>query len=123
MEESILHGGEKELLELKKTLQEKNRYNAVLDSMDAAVDEQKQKIVQRKADIENEMNLEVKRRRDAEAAPFYEEIASCEVELQKARDERNRKREELIGQMLSEEKEMYEKRKENLCVTLYLCLH
>ena len=114
MEESILHGGEKELLELKKTLQEKNRYNAVLDSMDAAVDEQKLKIEQRKADIEKEMNLEVKRRRDAEAAPFYAEIASCEVELQKARDERNRKREELIGQMIAEEKEMYEKRKENL---------
>lgn len=114
MEESILHGGEKELLELKKTLQEKNRYNAVLDSMDAAVDEQKLKIEQRKADIEKEMNLEVKRRRDAEAAPFYEEIASCEVELQKARDERSRKREEIIGQMIAEEKEMYEKRKENL---------
>ena len=63
MEESILHGGEKELLELKKTLQEKNRYNAVLESMDAAVDEQKLKIEQRKADIEKEMNLEVKRRR------------------------------------------------------------
>ena len=42
MEESILHGGEKELQELKKTLQEKNRYNAVLDSMDAAVEEQKE---------------------------------------------------------------------------------
>ena len=82
MEESILHGGEKELLELKKTLQEKNRYNAVLESMDAAVDEQKLKIEQRKADIEKEMNLEVKRRREAVAAPFYEEIASCEVELQ-----------------------------------------
>lgn len=114
MEDTILHGGEKELLELKKTLQEKNRYNAVLDSMDAAVDEQKLKIEKRKAEIEQEMNLEVKRRREAVAAPFYEEIASCEVELQKARDEKSRQRQELIEQMKAEETEMYEKRKENL---------
>lgn len=114
MEDIILHGGEKELLELKKTLQEKNRYNAVLDSMDAAVDEQKLKIEQRKAEIETEMNLEVKRRREAVAAPFYEEIASCEVELQKALDERNRKREEIITSLIEEEEEMYQKRKENL---------
>lgn len=114
MEDIILHGGEKELLELKKTLQEKNRYNAVLDSMDAAVDEQKLKIEQRKAEIETEMNLEVKRRREAVAAPFYEEIASCEVELQKVLDERNRKREEIITSLIEKEEEMYQKRKENL---------
>lgn len=114
MEESILHGGEKELLELKKTLQEKNRYNAVLDSLDTAVEEQKQKIEKRKVEIEQEMNLEVKRRREAVAAPFFEEIAACEVELQKAMDERKRKRQELIDQMLREEEEMYEKRKANL---------
>lgn len=114
MEDTILHGGEKELLELKKTLQEKNRYNAVLDSLDTAVEEQKQKIEKRKVEIEQEMNLEVKRRREAVAAPFYEEIASYEVELQKAKDERNRKRQELIEAMIQEEAELYEKRKSNL---------
>ena len=70
MEDTILHGGAKELLELKKTLQDKNRYNAVLDSMDAAVEEQKLKIEQRRAEIEKEMNLEVKRRREAVAETF-----------------------------------------------------
>ncbi len=114
MEESILHGGEKELLELKKTLQEKSRYNAVLDSLDAAVEEQKEKIEKRKVEIEQEMNLEINRRREAVAAPFYEEIASCEVELQKAQDERARRRQELIDQMIAEETQMYERRKENL---------
>ena len=114
MEESILHGGEKELLELKKTLQEKNRYNAVLDSLDAAVDEQKMKIEQRKSEIEKEMNLEVKRRREAIAAPFYEEIAACEVERQKAENEKNRYRQELLERMREEEAEVYAQRKENL---------
>lgn len=114
MEESILHGGEKELLELKKTLQEKNRYNAVLDSLDAAVEEQKEKIEQRKKEVEQEMNLEVSRRREEVAKPFYDEIAACEVELQKAVDARSRKRQELIEQMIKEETELYEKRKENL---------
>lgn len=114
MEESILHGGEKELQELKKVLQEKNRYNAVLDSLDTAVDEQKFKIEQRKSEIEKEMNLEVKRRREAVAAPFYEEIAACEVERQKAENERSRYREELIEQIRTEEAEMYQQRKENL---------
>ncbi|MBO5177349.1 MAG: hypothetical protein J6K15_08380 [Lachnospiraceae bacterium] len=114
MEESILHGGEKELLELKKTLQEKNRYNAVLDSMDAAVDEQKLNIEKRKAEIEKEMNLEVIRRREAVAAPFYTEIAACEAELKSALEERSKKRIELIAQIMQEENEMYEKRKENL---------
>lgn len=114
MEESILHGGEKELQELKKTLQEKNRYNAVLDSMDAAVEEQKNKIEQRKADIEREMNLEIKRRREETVARFYTEIAECEVQMQKAIDERERKRQELIDEIIREETEMYEKRKDNL---------
>lgn len=114
MEESILHGGEKELLELKKTLQEKNRYNAVLDSMDAAVDEQKLNIEKRKAEIEKEMNFEVIRRREAVAAPFYTEIAACETELKKAQEERTQKRIELIAGIIQEENEMYEKRKENL---------
>lgn len=114
MEDTILHGGEKELLELKKTLQEKNRYNAVLDSLDAAVEEQKEKIEKRKKEIEQEMNLEVARRRETVAKPFYDEIAVCEVELQKAVDERNRKRQELVEQMIKEETEIYEKRKENL---------
>ena len=114
MEDTILHGGAKELLELKKTLQDKNRYNAVLDSMDAAVEEQKLKIEQRRAEIEKEMNLEVKRRREAVAEPFLEEIASCEEELQNALEERGRKREEVIASLIAEEEESYRKRKDNL---------
>ncbi len=114
MEDTILHGGEKELLELKKTLQEKSRYGAVLESMDNEIVEQKDKIEKRKTEIEREMNLEVKRRRDAVEAPFYNEIAACEVELQKAKDERDRKRQELITSMIQEEAELYEKRKANL---------
>jgi len=114
VEESILHGGEKELQELKKTLQEKNRYNTVLDSLDTAVNEQKMKIEQRKSEIEQEMNLEVKRRREAVAVPFYTEIAACEVERQKAENEKNRYRQELLDRMREEEAEVYGQRKENL---------
>ena len=112
--EEILLGGEKELLELKKTLQEKERYNGVLDSLDASVGEQKEKIDKRKQEIELEMNAEIKRRREEIAKPFYDEIAVCEVEVQKVRDERARKRQELIDQMIREENDMYEKRKKNL---------
>lgn len=112
--DEILLGGEKELLELKKTLQEKARYNGVLDSLDASVEEQKEKIEKRKQEIELEMNAEIKRRREEVAKPFYDEIAVCEVEVQKKKDERSRKRQELIDQMIREETEMYEKRKKNL---------
>ncbi len=114
MEESILHGGEKELQELKKVLQEKNRYNVVLDSMDTAVGEQKKKIEQRKVEIEQEMNLEIKRRREAVAAPFYQEIAESEVDLQKVKDERSQKKQELIEEIRQEEEKIYAKRKANL---------
>ncbi|MBP3567977.1 MAG: hypothetical protein J6K04_02315 [Lachnospiraceae bacterium] len=112
--EDILLGGEKELMELKKTLQEKERYNSVLDSLDVAVKEQRDKIEQRKNEIELEMNAEIKRRREEAAKPYYDEIAVCEVDIQKARDERARKRQELIDQLIREETEMYEKRKKNL---------
>ena len=112
--EDILLGGEKELMELKKTLQEKERYNSVLDSLDVAVKEQKDKIEQRKNEIELEMNAEIKRRREEAAKPYYDEIAVCEVDIQKARDERARKRQELVDQLIREETEMYEKRKKNL---------
>lgn len=112
--DDILFGGEKELLELKKTLQEKERYNSVLDSLDTSVEEQKEKIEKRKQAIELEMNAEIKRRREEIAKPFYDEIAVCEVEVQKIRNERERKRQELIEQMILEETEMYEKRKKNL---------
>lgn len=114
MEESILHGGEKELQELKKVLQEKNRYNVVLDSMDTAVEEQKKKIEQRKVAIEQEMNLEIKRRREAVAAPFCQEIAESEVGLQKVKDERSQKKQELIEEIRQEEAKIYAKRKANL---------
>lgn len=114
MEDTILHGGVAELEELKKTLQEKNRYNTVLDSLDSQVEEQRGKIEQRKKEIEQSMNEEIKAHRELVAKPFFDEIASCEVEIQKTTDKRNSKRQELIEQMLAEDKEMYEKRKENL---------
>lgn len=112
--EDILLGGERELQELKKTLQEKNRYNAVLDSLDDAVEQQKGKIEKRKAEIEQLVSVEVKRRREEVAKPFYDEIAACEVDIQKVTDERARKRQELIDKMVREETEIYEKRKKNL---------
>ncbi len=112
--EDILLGGEKELLELKKIVQEKERYNSVLEALDTAVREQKEKIEQQKKEIEKEMNAEIKRRREEIVKPYYDEIAVCEIEIQKNRDERSRKRQELIDQMIREETEMYEKRKKNL---------
>lgn len=113
-ETTILHGGEKELLELKNTLQEKSRYNAVLDSLDTAVEEQKEKIEKRKQEIEQEMNLEIKRRREEIAKPFYAEIATCEVEMERVKAEREQKRTELLEQMIQKETEIYERRLENL---------
>ncbi len=114
VEETILHGGVPELLELKNTLQEKNRYNAVLDSLDAAVDEQKEKIEERKIEIDKAMNVEVQRRRELVAKPFLDEIAACEVEQQKVKNEKEKRRQELIEQIINEETEMYEKRKKNI---------
>jgi len=112
--EEILLGGEKELQELKNALQEKARYNGVLDSLDASVEEQKEKIEKSKQTVELEMKAEIARRREEIAKPFYDEIASCEVDIQKKKDERARKRQELIDQMIREEAELYEKRKKNL---------
>ena len=112
--EDILLGGEKELLELKKILLEKERYNSVLDSLDASVEKQTEKIENRKQEIEEEMNAEIKRRREEIANPFYDEIAVCEVEQQKVKNERSRKRQALIEEMIIEESELYEKRKMNL---------
>lgn len=114
MEESILHGGEKELQELKKVLQEKNRYNVVLDSMNTAVEEQKKKIEQRKLEIEQEMNLEINRQREVVAAPFCQEIAASEAMIQKVKDERSQKKQELIEEIRQEEEKKYIKRKANL---------
>jgi len=114
MEDSILHGGVAELQELKNTLQEKNRYNVVLDSMESAVEEQREKIEQRKKEIELAMNEEIKRRRELVAKPFYDEMESCEEEMRKATENREQKRQELIEQRIQEETAMFEKRKENL---------
>lgn len=114
LEENILQGGEKELLELKKTLQEKDRYNGVLGSLEAEVKAQREKIDNRKKEIEEEMNQEIKRRREAVAKPFYEEIALCDENIKKVNAERAVRRQELIDQMTREEEEFYEKRKTNL---------
>lgn len=112
--EDILLGGEKELQELKKILLEKERYNSVLDSLDASVENQREKMEEKKQEIEEEMNEEIKRRREEIAKPFYDEIAVCEVEQQKVKNERSRKRQELIDIMILEESDLYEKRKLNL---------
>jgi len=114
VEENILQGGEKELLELKKTLQEKDRYNGVLGSLDAATKEQREKIEQRKKEIEDEMNLEIERRREAVAKPFHDEIAVCEEEIKRVNVKRSVRRQELVEQMVKEEEKFYKKRKDNL---------
>ena len=114
MEETILHGGEKELLELKQILQEKNHYNVVLDSMDTVIEEFKEKIDKRKIEIEKEMNLEILRRRDLVGKPFQDDIDACDAEIKNAQDIRSGKRQELIEQMIQEEGVIYEKRKDNL---------
>ena len=114
MEEIILHGGTKELEELKKILQEKARYNVVLESLDNGVEEQRQKIEKRTKEIELEMNEEIINRREEVLKPFHDEISVCEVDAQKVRDERGRKRKELIDRMIEEETGIYEKRKQNL---------
>jgi len=114
VEDSILHGGERELLELKQVLQEKNHYNVVLDSMDTGIEEFKTKIDKRKVEIEKEMNLEILRRRDLVGKPFQDDIEACEAEIKNAQNVRNGRRQELIDQMIQEEGIIYEKRKENL---------
>ena len=114
MEDTILHGGEKELLELKNILQEKNKYMAVVDSLTTAVEEQRLKIEKRKAEVEKEMALEIQHQRDMIAVPFLEEIASNEAELQKVLEERKKKREEFIVALIAEETKMYKKKKEEL---------
>ena len=114
MEDTILHGGEKELLELKSILQEKSRYMAVVDSLTAAVEEQRQKIEQRRTEVEKEMSLEIQRHRDMIAVPFLEEIAAKEVELKKAVEERKKKREETIAALIVEETQIYKKKKDEL---------
>ena len=114
MEDTILHGGEKELLELKNILQEKNKYMAVVDSLTTAVEEQRLKIEKRKAEVEKEMALEIQHQRDMIAVPFLEEIVSNEAELQKVLEERKKKREEFIVALIAEETKMYKKKKEEL---------
>ena len=114
MEDTILHGGEKELLELKNILQEKTRYNVLIDSLTAAVEEQKQKIEQRRAEVEKEMALAVEHHRAEIEEPFLEEIASGEAELQKALDERKKKRDEMVAMLIAEETQIYKKKKDEL---------
>lgn len=114
MEDSILHGGEKELLELKQVLQEKNHYNVVLDSMDTGIEEFKKKIDDRKLEIEKEMNLEILRRRDLVGKSFQDDMDACDAEIKNAQNVRNGRRQELIDQMIQDEGVIYEKRKENL---------
>jgi len=114
VEEIILHGGIKELEELKKTLQERARYNAVLDSLDNGVDEQRLKIEKREKEIELEMNEEIKRRREDVVKPFYSEIAISEMGVQQVKDEKSKRRQELIDQMIEEEVGIYERKLENL---------
>jgi len=120
VEDSILHGGEKELLELKQVLQEKNHYNVVLDSMDTGIEEFKAKIDKRKIEIEKEMNLEILRRRDLVGKPFQDDMDACDAEIKNAQNVRSGRRQELVEQMIQEEGAIYEKRKENLEVQMKL---
>ena len=114
MEETLLHGGTKELEELKKTLQEKARYNAVLDSLDNNVEEQRLKIEKREQEIELEMNEEIKHHREDIVKPFNNEIAISEIKIKQVKDEKNKKRQELIDQIIEDEVGVYKKQQENL---------
>ena len=112
--ENILLGGEQELRELKQILQEKQRYNSVLASLDSELDTQKQTIEGYKQEIEREISMEEQRRRNVVAKPYYDEIASCEVEIQRITSEREKQRQAQIDEIVRKETEEYESQKNEL---------
>jgi len=112
--ENILLGGERELQELKQILQEKQRYNSVLASLDSEIEDKKQKLEDYKQEIEREIQEEEKRRREVVAKPYYDEIASYEVEIQKTTNERERQRQVQIDEIVQKETKEYESRKDEL---------
>lgn len=114
MNDTVLHGGEAELQELKEILLEKRRYITVLDSMEKTVEEQKQKIEVCKTEMEKEISLEIKQRREALAAPYHSEIASFEEALKIEKEERNKKRKKLVDELIKKEEESYKEQKDNL---------
>lgn len=114
MEKDILLGGEKELRELRKTLLEKERYSSVIDSLKKEVDTQKQTIEFRTQEIEQEVVVEVQRRREAMIKPYYDKIVICEASIQRIQEERERKRQELIDNICKEEAEVFEEQKKEL---------
>ena len=114
MEKDILLGGEKELKELKKTLQEKERYGDVMDSLKSEIESQKQVIEERTQEIEQEIAEEEQRRRELIMKPYYDKMAVCEADIQKAKNEREEKRLELIEQIKKEEAKHFEEQKQEL---------
>lgn len=112
--ENILLGGEKELQELKQILQEKQRYNSVLASLDNEVEDKKKKLEDYIQGINSEIQEEVKQHREVVAKPYYDEIASHEVEIQKIINERERQRQVQIDEIVQKETKEYESRKGEL---------
>ncbi len=114
VEKDILLGGEKELKELKKTLQEKERYGSVIDSLKNEVETQKQMIEFRKQEIDQEVEEEKQQRRDIMIKPYYDKLAVCEVGIQKIQDEREKKRQEMIETIRKEEAQRFDEQKQEL---------
>ena len=110
----ILFGGERELQELKKIIQERARYNSVLASMYSEIESKQAAMDTLKENVEKEIRAEEQRRRDEIAKPFYGEIAASEVEIQRLTNARNQRRQELIDAIMREESALYEEKKRNL---------
>lgn len=114
MEKDILLGGEKELRELKSTLQEKERYSSVIDSLKNEIESQKQMLDFRKQEIDREVADEEQRRRNVMLKPYYDKLEACEKAVQKLGEERAKKRQELIESIRKEEALHFEEQKHDL---------
>lgn len=112
--ENILLCGEQVLQELKQILQEKQRYNSVLASLDSEIDGQKLKIESCRKEMEQEVSEEEQRRRELVAKPYYDEIASCEVEINRITLEREKQRQVQIDAIVRQETEEYETKKNEI---------
>ena len=114
MEKDILLCGEKELQELKKIILERNRYKAVLNTLNEEIEHRKEAIEQWKQGVEKEVLAEEQKRRNEVVKPFLDEIAVCEAEVARVMEERDKKRRELIDALIREENEKYEEKKKIL---------
>ena len=75
----ILLGGERELQELKKIIQERARYNSVLASMYTTIESQQDAMNTLKENVEKEIRAEEQRRRDEIAKALGAELGFVTV--------------------------------------------